>query len=96
MPAVESWVENNIHALGRARQIDEANVRLVRLENASPSYHVFVHLVTPGPDIFGTGRDHTLRAAFGKALAELKERIAGRATKRLQKLKSNLKARRQI
>ena len=91
---LDSWVEEQLLALGRARQIDEANVRLVRLRDASPAYQVIVHLVTPGPDVFAESRDHTLRAAFAKAMAQLREQITSRATRRLQRLKSNLKARR--
>lgn len=94
LDALDSWVEQHIFALARARQIDEANVRLVRLENASPAYQVSVHLVTPGPDVFAESRDHTLRAAFAKAVAQLREQITSRATKRMQRIKSNLKARR--
>lgn len=91
---LDAWVERHLFALARARQIDEANVRLVRLPNASPAYQVSVHLVTPGPDVFAETRDHTLRAAFTKAVAQLREQITSRATKRLQRIKSNLKARR--
>jgi len=94
LDSLDSWVEKQIFALGQARQIDEANIRLVRLENASPAYQVNVHLVTPGPDVFAESRDHTLRAAFAKAMAQLREQITSRTTKRLQRLKSNLKARR--
>ena len=82
LDSLDSWVEKQIFALGQARQIDEANIRLVRLENASPAYQVNVHLVTPGPDVFAESRDHTLRAAFGKVMAELKEKIGGREMKR--------------
>ena len=89
-----SWVEMQLHALGALRQLDEANVRLVRLPDASPEYQVHVHLVTPGPDVFAESRDHTLRAAFAKAMSQLHEQITSRATKRLQRIKSNLKARR--
>ena len=92
--ALDSWVEQQIFALGQARQIDEANIRLVRLENTSPAYQVNVHLVTPGPDVFAESRDHTLRAAFAKAMTQLREQITSRAGKRLQRIKSNLKARR--
>ena len=88
------WAENQLLALGATRQIDEANVRLVRLRDASPAYQVHVHLVTPGPDVFAESRDHTLRAAFAKAMTQLREQITSRAGKRLQRLKSNLKARR--
>ena len=91
---IHGWVEQQLRALGATRQIDEANVRLVRLENASPAFQVHVHLVTPGPDVFAESRDHTLRAAFAKAMTQLREQITSRATKRLQRLKSNLKARR--
>jgi len=94
LDSLDSWVENQILALGQARQIDEASVRLVRLENASPAYHVNVHLVTPGPDVFAESRDHTLRAAFVKVMKQLREQITSRATKRQQRLKSNRKARR--
>ena len=94
MDTLDSWVEKQVFSLGRARQIDEANVRLIRLENASPAYQVHVHLVTPGPDVFAEGRDHTVRAAFAKAMAQLREAIRRRSAKRLQRLKSNTKSRR--
>jgi ribosomal subunit interface protein len=89
LDALDAWVEKQIFALGRSRQIDEANIRLIRLENASPAYQVNVHLVTPGPDVFAESRDHTLRAAFTKVMAQLREQIARRAHKRLQRKKSN-------
>jgi ribosome-associated translation inhibitor RaiA len=94
LDTLDSWVERQILALGATRQIDEANVRLVRLQNTSPAYQVHVHLVTPGPDVFAESRDHTLRAAFAKAMTQLHEQITNRATKRVQRIKSNLKARR--
>jgi ribosome-associated translation inhibitor RaiA len=94
LDTLDSWVERQILALGERRQIDESNVRLIRLLDASPAYQVHVHLVTPGPDVFAESRDHTLRAAFAKAMTQLRGQITSRATKRLQRLKTNLKARR--
>ena len=94
LDVIDAWMEKQLRTLGATRQIDEANVRLVRLLDASPAYHVHVHLVTPGPDVFAESRDHTLRAAFAKAMTQLREQITRRATKRLQRLKNNLKARR--
>ena len=91
---LDSWVERQILALAALRQIDEANIRLVRHESASPAYQVSAHLVTPGPDVFAESRDHTLRAAFTKAMAQLRGQITSRASKRLQNLKNNLKSRR--
>jgi ribosome-associated translation inhibitor RaiA len=91
---MKAWVEQQLRALGVLRAIDEANVRLVRLKDASPAYQVHVHLVTPDPDVFAATCDHTLRAAFTKAIAQLREQITRRASKRLQRLRSNVKARR--
>ncbi len=95
LDALDSWVEKQIFALANSRQIDEANVRLVRLLDASPAYQVQVHLVTPGPDVYAEGRDHTLRAAFSKVIGQLRGTITGRALKRAKRVKSNLNARRQ-
>jgi len=94
LDTIDAWVGKQLHALGECRQIDEANVRLARLADTSPAYQVHVHLVTPGPDVFAESRDHTLRAAFAKAMAQVSGQIAHRAAKRLQRLKHNLKTRR--
>jgi ribosome-associated translation inhibitor RaiA len=90
LDTLDSWVEKQIFALRRTRQIDEANIRLIRLENASPAYRVNVHLVTPGPDLFAESRDHTLRAALEKVMKQLRDNISSRADKRRLKAKSNL------
>lgn len=87
---LDSWVENRIFSLQPSLQIDEASVRLEHHRDASPAYRVRAHLVTPGPDVFAEGRDHTLRAAFEKMMETLRRRICGRATKRLQRVRSNL------
>ena len=89
---LDRWVEEQILALGEARQIDEANVRLECRFESSPSFAVHIHLVTPGPDLFAESGDHTLRAAFTKAMVQLRETIASRATRRQQRLKSNSSA----
>ncbi len=90
--ALNSWVEQQVLALGRLRQIDEANVKLVCHPETSPAYQVKVHLVTPGPDVFAEGTDHTLRAAFTKVMSQLRETIASREAKRSRKAKSQLSA----
>ncbi len=89
---LDRWVEEQILRLGEAGQIDEANVRLECRFESSPPFAVRMHLVTPGPDIFAESSDHTLRAAFTKALAQLRAGVTGRAAKRLRRLKSNLSA----
>lgn len=82
-------VENQILALQPRLAIDEANVRLEFRFQESPAFRVRIHLVTPGPDLFAESSDHTIRAAFAKALMQLRENIASRATKRLRRLKNH-------
>lgn len=90
--ALDAWIENQIFSLQPRLQIDEANVRVALRRELSPPYHVRVHLVTPGPDVFAEGNDHTLRAAFEKVMRQLREKITHRVRKRLQRAKSNLSA----
>ena len=87
---LDAWMEKEIFALQPHLQIDEANVQLTHQREASPAYRVQVHLVTPGPDVFAEGQDHTLRAAIVKVLAQLRDKIASRAAKRLQRVRSGL------
>ncbi len=91
---LDSWVEDQIFALREHLQIDEANVRLAHRPEVSPAYEVHVHLVTPGPDVFAQGRDHTLQAALSKVLNELDEKIANRHLRRERRLDSNRVGRR--
>jgi ribosome-associated translation inhibitor RaiA len=90
--ALDAWVENQIFSLQPRLQIDEANVRLECRFEESPAFKVRVHLVTPGPDVFAEGNDHTLRAAFGKVMRELSTKITHRSRRRLQRSKGNLSA----
>lgn len=94
LAALDSCVDKQSLALGRARQIDEANVLPVRLQNASPAFQVHLHLVTLSSDVFAESRDHTLRAAFAKVMAQLTDTITSRATNRQQRSKGNRSARR--
>lgn len=89
---LDGWVESRILSLQKRLQIDEANIRLECCFESSPPFAVRVHLVTPGPDVFAEGRDHTLRAAFGKVMTQLEEKIDGREMKRTHRLRSRLTA----
>jgi len=84
--ALDSWIERQIFALLPALAIEEARVRLVRRRATSPAFEVKVHLVTPGPDVFAEGRDHTLRAALDKVMARLRAKIAGRPGRRRRRM----------
>jgi len=92
--SLDSWVENQIFALRERLQIDEANVRLTHRPEVSPAYEVNVHLVTPGPDVFAEGRDHTLQAAFKKVLGQLDDKLVARSLRRSRRLSSNRHGRR--
>lgn len=93
--ALDSWIERQLFSLGSLRQIDEARIRLVRRPDANPAYEVAVHLVTPGPDFSAAGREHTVRAAISKVMAELKQRITGRVLQRKLRHKGRLSTRRE-
>ena len=79
--ALDSQVEERILTLQPRLQIDEANFRLEHEREASPPYGVQVHLVTPGPDVFAEGKDHTLAAAMDKVMADLESKIGQRKTR---------------
>ena len=87
---LDSTVEEQIMAFQSLLEIEEAVVRFEHRHEASPPYNVSVRLVTPGPDVCTEGRDHTLRAAIGKAMDKLRTQIDERSEKRLRRVKSNL------
>ena len=82
--ATDGWVAEQVARLGHARRIDAANIRIAHSRDESPAFEVKVHLETPGPDLFVESRDHTLRAAFAKAISTLRAKIASRAMTRLK------------
>jgi ribosomal subunit interface protein len=88
--AVDTLIEESIIALQPHLQIEEANVRLEHRRESSPAFRVHVRLVTPGPDLLAEGRDHTIRAAIDKVMAELEQKITYRWFKRSQRITSNL------
>lgn len=89
---LDTWVEQQVLELARTRQIDEAKIRLAHLHEESPAYQVNAHLVTPGPDVFAEGRDHTIRAAFEKVIRQLRDQIASRARKAMQRVRTKIGA----
>lgn len=89
---LDSWVEEHILALDEARRIDEAHVRLECRFESSPPFAVRIHLVTPGPDLCAESRDHTIRAAFTKALRHLKAQIAIRSARPGERTRTRLSA----
>lgn len=90
----DRWISSRLAAIAGQRQIDEARVRIVRHRDLSPACEVSIHLATPGPDLFSSGADHTVMAAFDKALAGLTDTLAERTAKRLRRLKGRQTTRR--
>lgn len=83
--STDALVETLISSLLPDLKIDEAIVRLEQTDEASPAYRSFVHLVTPGPDVFAEAQDHTLLAVINKVVASLKDKIGHRTQKRIRK-----------
>jgi ribosome-associated translation inhibitor RaiA len=90
--AVDSLLNERMLQLQPRLQIDEARVTLECVWEHSPAYRVAIHIVTPGPDLNAEGRDHTIHAAIGKALARLEHRLRHRELKPLRRIQSNLQA----
>ena len=87
---LDSLIEERIFELEPRLQIDEACVRLECHWEKSPAYRVAIHIVTPGPDLEAEGRDHTIRAAIGKAFLDLEDRFRDREDKSIRSVRSNL------
>ena len=87
---LDSLLEERIFELEPRLQIDEARVRLECRWEKSPAYRVAIHIVTPGPDLEAEGRDHTIRAAIGKAFLDLETRLQEREHKTIRRARSNL------
>ena len=87
---LDSLLEQRIFKLEPRLQIDEACVRLECRWEKSPAYRVAIHIATPGPDLEAEGRDHTIRAAIGKAFLDLEDRLRDREHKSIRRVRSNL------
>jgi ribosome-associated translation inhibitor RaiA len=90
----DRWIAARLAGIAARRQIDEAKVRILRHRDRSPACEVSIQLVTPGPDLFSSGCDHTVMAAFDKALAGLGSTLAERSAKRERRVKDRRVARR--
>jgi ribosome-associated translation inhibitor RaiA len=83
-PSVTTLVQNELESLRPSLQIHEARVFIEHRVEQSPPFHIAAHLVTPGPDVFAQSVDHTLQAALGKLMTQLRDRIDHRNRKRDQ------------
>ena len=90
---LDSLLEEHILAFEPRLQIDEARVRLECRWEQSPACFVAIHIVTPGPDLRAEGRDHTIRAAIGKAVTDLAAKLGHRVRKPFRRFRSNLQVR---
>ena len=74
-------------------RIDEARVLVERQPGISPPFRISAHLVTPGPDVMAEGKDHTLRAALGKLLRSISDKITHRAGRKARRIRSQISGR---
>lgn len=72
-------VEREINALNTCHRIDEARVFIERQPRAIPPFRISLHLITSGPELTEETNDHTLRSAFGKVIARVREKLEPRA-----------------
>jgi hypothetical protein len=86
-------IESEMKALQPVLRIDEARVRIERQPDASPPFRISAHLVTPGPDVCADANDHTLRAALGKLVHRIRNKIAHRSGRRQRRHRSHLSGR---
>jgi ribosome-associated translation inhibitor RaiA len=85
-------IEQHLDTIGKSLQIDEARVVIERRLEASPPFHISMHLVTPGPDVFAEAMDHTLRAALLKTVGQIEMRLDHRRMKRAGRFQRHSKA----
>ena len=94
--SLTALIEQQLIELGKARQIDEAHIVIERQLQASPPFSFSAHLVTPGPDVFAEAADHTVLAAFQKAMAQLGAGIEFLRIKNKRRESSPVKQRRAV
>src|SRR5262245_61609268 len=92
-PQFNALLESEIKALEPSLRIDEARVNIDHLPDASPPYRISAHLVTPGPDVCAEATDHTLRAALGKLIRRIRDKITHRAGRRERRRRSQISGR---
>lgn len=90
--SLKSLIETRLEEIGKTRKIDEARIVTAHRSEASPSFMVSAHLVTPGPDVITEAADHTIRAAFEKTVVALAAKIERLHTKGSRNLRSTVKS----
>jgi len=80
-PAVRAWINEGIRELRTLTGITAAAVHVERCAELSPAMQVQVHLAVSGPDIHAAATDHTVQAAWLKAIRNLRRQIEHRNAK---------------
>jgi ribosome-associated translation inhibitor RaiA len=86
---LDSRVEERLLALAPRLRIEEAIVAFDYRYEESPAFNVRIHLVTPGPDLRVEAADHTIFAAFDRALTDLNRKLDRRDRNRAGRTRSN-------
>jgi ribosome-associated translation inhibitor RaiA len=86
---LDSIVEDQLLTVKSRLKIEEATVALSRRPVGSPTFHASILVVTPGPDLSVAAVDHTILAAFDKALKKLHVKLDIRDRNRAQNTRGN-------
>lgn len=87
-PSFSRALLRELETIGKQRRIDEAKVVVEQRQESSPAFHIAIHLVTPGPDLFAEASEHTLRAALQKSVNEIHRELFRRTSQRQQRRRS--------
>jgi ribosome-associated translation inhibitor RaiA len=86
-------IHTEFESLRTQLRIDEARVLVEHQPDASPPFRISAHLVTPGPDVMAEAKDHTLRAALGKLIRAIGDKISHRSRRKQRRHRSHVSGR---
>ena len=82
----ESAIGKALEPFRELVRIDQAKVRVERLDEGEFPFRLNARLVTPGPDVMAEGRDYTFEAALHKLRQALNRVVRHRREKRARKI----------
>jgi ribosome-associated translation inhibitor RaiA len=85
---LDAVIEEQLIGLGTRLQVEQAVVALAHHPDKSPPFAADIHIATPGPDLRVEAVDHTLPAAFDKAIGQIRRRLDARDQRRTSRLRS--------
>jgi ribosomal subunit interface protein len=81
-PTLHRLVESQLEKLQAFVSVGNAQVVLEHQPGSTPAWSARAHLEVPGPDLRAEARDHTVRAAWRKVMAELDAQVGRKLDRR--------------